>query len=89
LERDLRAFGPKFGPFWNVRMSQGLERSALATSPRDKTQEFRHQSWDPRSRKNSAGSLKLSPKVGQVGRVGSIGKVEVRMPRSYVFQVAA
>jgi hypothetical protein len=36
--------------FWSVRLSQGLEYSALATSPCDKTQEFRHQSWDPGGR---------------------------------------
>jgi hypothetical protein len=28
-------------------MSQAIRQSALATSPRDKTQEFRRESWDP------------------------------------------
>ncbi len=47
LERALRAFRPIVDSFWNVPMSQRLEWSALATSPRDKTQDFRRESWDP------------------------------------------
>lgn len=54
LERALCAFRPKVDSFWNVRMSQAFEWSALATSPRDKTQDFRHKVETPRRSKKSA-----------------------------------
>ena len=62
MERARRTLGPKLNPFWNVRISQELERSALVTSPRDKTQEFRRECWDPGARaKSQSEKIKINP----------------------------